>query len=134
VVVPPLRERTADVLPLAEMFAEQLGAPTLRVGPRARDALLAHTWPGNVRELANAVEHALALARGAVIEPEHLPDEVTGASPDVRPAADLRPLADVEREHILRVLDACGGNQGEAAKRLAIGRNTLWRKLRAYAG
>jgi len=130
--VPPLRERIDDIEPLARVFADQLGAPALQLDPRARKALIEHAWPGNVRELGNVVEHAVALARGQPVAPAHLPDDLTGAAPA---AADgvLATLAEVERAHILRMLDACGGNQLEAARRLGIGRNTLWRKLRAYA-
>jgi two-component system response regulator HydG len=145
VSVPPLRERTDDILPLARMFAEQLGAPDCRFGGPARAALVRHAWPGNVRELGNAVEHAVALARGEEIEPEHLPEDViapapamlhrgvAGATGAASALATHATLAEVEREHILRVLDACGGNQLEAARQLGIGRNTLWRKLRVYA-
>ena len=142
VTVPPLRARPDDVMPLARMFADQLGARSTRFGAAARAAMIRHPWPGNVRELGNAVEHALALAAGAEIAPEHLPEEVVDEVVDpvveARLAArgtsatrDLRPLAEVEREHVRRVLDACGGNQVEAARVLGIGRTTLWRKLRA---
>jgi two-component system response regulator HydG len=85
-----------------------------------------------VRELENAVRHGLALADGDVIDVEHLPEELLEPpAPTRSPRADLRPLAVIEREHILRVLVACGGSQVEAARVLGIGRNTLWRKLRA---
>jgi transcriptional regulator of acetoin/glycerol metabolism len=84
-----------------------------------------------VRELGNALEHAVVLARGGDVEVEHLPEEITAARR--APPRRLRSLADVERAHVLSVLDACEGNQAEAAKALGIGRNTLWRKLRGYA-
>jgi two-component system response regulator HydG len=97
-----------------------------------------------VRELMNAVKHGVALARGGAIDLAHLPEELsTAAKPAGRkPAASLvarpsaavlRPLAEVEREHVMRVLEACGGSQVEASRVLGIGRNTLWRKLRQYA-
>ncbi len=138
VTVPPLRERVDDILPLARMFAEQLGAPDARFGAAAQGALLRHSWPGNVRELGNAVEHAVALARGEVIEPAHLPEEIgergerRAGGGGAGAGGELRTLAEVEREHVERVLAACGGNQVEAARRLGIARNTLWRKLRGY--
>ena len=91
--------------------------------------LLAYRWPGNIRELSNAVRHGAALAPEPVVEAEHLPEEVR--SPRAAPVR-LRSLAEVEREHVLSVLDACGGNQAEAARVLGLGRNTLWRKLRAW--
>jgi len=84
------------------------------------------------------VKHGAAIAIGPEIQQEDLPDELLRPRPPgARPAADpsaLRSLAEVEREHLLRVLDACGGSQSEAARVLGIGRNTLWRKLREYSG
>ncbi|HYG67455.1 MAG TPA: helix-turn-helix domain-containing protein, partial [Anaeromyxobacteraceae bacterium] len=129
--IPPLRERREDVLPLARRFLAEERRPGPGFSPEAEAALLAYPWPGNVRELGNAVRHAAALARGAHIRPEHLPDELRAPPrPSARPGA--RTLAEVEREHVLAVLEACGGSQAEAARILGIGRNTLWRKLRAY--
>ncbi len=95
-----------------------------------------------MRELQNVVKYAAALATGAEVGAEDLPDELDGApgpgrtlaaSPVAAPrAADVRrTLAEVEREHILGVLDACGGSQAQAASVLGIARNTLWRKLGA---
>ena len=128
--VPPLRARREDVMPLARRF---LRAERRALEGFARDAealMLAYGWPGNVRELENAVRYAAALAAGPVVHAHDLPDDLgrTGAGPDA-----LRSLADVEREHVLRVLEACGGAQAEAARVLGIGRNTLWRKLRGWA-
>ncbi len=131
--LPPLRERREDILPLALMFAERLGKPGVRIRPAVAALLERYPWPGNVRELGNAVEHAVILARGGEIDVDHLPEELTSGGATPARAAHLRPLAEVEREHVLAALDACGGNQAEAAKVLGIGRNTLWRKLRDYA-
>ena len=79
------------------------------------------------------MRHAAVLARGGEVRREHLPEELLRtAPPAARKAASARKLAEVEREHVLRVLEACGGSQVEAARVLGIGRNTLWRKLRAY--
>jgi two-component system response regulator HydG len=130
--VPPLRERREDVLPLARSFLRGERRPARGFSPEAERILLAHEWPGNVRELGNAVMHGAAVARGGLILPEHLPDELT--APPAAPPAAARTLAEVERDHVLRVLEACGGSPVEAAKRLGIGRNTLWRKLRSYGG
>ena len=135
--VPPLRERTDDILPLAEQFVRDEGHPEARLTPEAARVLVSYAWPGNVRELASALKHGIALASGGTIRPEDLPEEllrrapVPGASAAAGP--DLRPLVDVEREHILQVLSACQGSQAEAARILGIGRNTLWRKLRRFA-
>ncbi|WP_242371727.1 sigma-54 interaction domain-containing protein [Anaeromyxobacter sp. SG26] len=128
--LPPLRERREDVLPLARQFLSAERRPPAGLAPDAERLLLAYAWPGNVRELQNVMRHAAVLARGGEIRPEHLPEEL------LRPAARAEPpartLAEVEREHVLRVLEAFGGSQVEAARALGIGRNTLWRKLRAY--
>ncbi|MEI8258725.1 MAG: sigma-54 dependent transcriptional regulator [Deltaproteobacteria bacterium] len=130
--VPPLRERVEDIMPLAQMFLERERYEGPGFTPKARRALEQHTWSGNVRELANAVKHGAVLAMGGPIGPEHLPEEVTHPT-GARPAGkSMRTLADVEREHVLRVLEACGGQQSEAARVLGIARNTLWRKMKAF--
>jgi two-component system response regulator HydG len=129
--VPPLRERTEDIVPLAREFLAEV-APALRgFTPAAETRLLSHAWPGNVRELRNAIEHGAALARGTLVDLEDLPEDML-AAPGGSVIA-LRSLAEIEREHVLRVLDACAGSQADAARVLGIGRNTLWRKLRGYA-
>ncbi len=130
--VPPLRERAEDVLPLAAMFLRQHRHPTGRVTPRAERVLQAHAWPGNVRELANAVNHGAVLSAGADVDVPHLPDDVVRPPASAAAAGALRTLAEVEREHVVRVLEACGGRQIDAARVLGIGRTTLWRKLRAF--
>ena len=136
VEVPPLRARRDDILPLAAHFLAEERAAAKGFSARAKKRLLAYPWPGNVRELQNAVKHGAALATGATVDAEDLPDELVGAGrvEVPSPTAHVLPsLAEVERAHVLRVLDACGGAQAEAARVLGIGRNTLWRKLRAYA-
>jgi DNA-binding NtrC family response regulator len=148
--LPPLRDRTEDILPLArDILVHQPGIAT-RFSPEASRALLGHRWPGNIRELSNAMRHAAALARSECVELEDLPEDLVASSDPVavpapypgpeapgRPRGDvlfvsLEPLAAVERRHILSVLRACGGNQAEAARVLGIARNTLWRKLEAF--
>jgi two-component system response regulator HydG len=129
--VPPLRERREDVLPLARLLLASERRPGKGFSPAAEKLLLGHDWPGNVRELGNAVKHGAALARGGWVEPEHLPEGL-GSPPRRRAVArELRPLAEVERDHVRRVLELCGGNQVEAARVLQIGRSTLWRMLRS---
>ncbi len=139
--VPPLRERREDVLPLAlGLLAEE--RPDLRgFTPAATRRLSAYSWPGNVRELQNAIKHGAALATGPDVDAEDLPEELLldrpAAAPGAGPATQAvvgsldRTLAEVEREHIRRVLDACGGSQSEAARVLGVARNTIWRKLRS---
>ncbi len=130
--VPPLRERAADVLPLARMFLDQERDEPGRFTPAAERAIQAYFWPGNVRELANAVKHGAVLAGDGTVDVTHLPDEVVSPRANAGSTGPLRPLAEVEREHVLRVLEACGGRQIDAARVLGVGRTTLWRKLRGY--
>ncbi len=136
--VPALRERREDVLPLARVL---LAAAALRMkskvaglSPSTADQLLRHDWPGNVRELENAMERAVALARGSRVELDDLPEEVRRAAPLPAPATagSVRPLDDVEKEYILAALERNGGNQTRTAKQLEIGTATLYRKLKSY--
>jgi len=132
VQVPPLRERVADILPLATNLLSQERTRARGFTEEARGLLTRYSWPGNVRELQNAVKHGAALALGHEIKPADLPEELLAPS-TAPPTTLLRPLREVEREHILAILDACKGSQAEAARALGIGRNTLWRKLREYS-
>jgi DNA-binding NtrC family response regulator len=132
VSVPSLRERLEDILPLARHFLAAERQPPPGFTRAAETRLLAHHWPGNVRELENAVRHGAALAGPTrPIDGDDLPDGV-GTASAAAAGEDLRPLAEVEREHVLRVLEACAGSQTEAARVLGIARNTLWRKLKGY--
>jgi two-component system response regulator HydG len=132
-VVPPLRERIEDIAVLANMFLEQerVGATFV---PRALHALIKYPWPGNVRELQNAVKHGAVLSLGEPVDIEHLPEELASPMLALPPEDDasLLTLAQAERRHILRVLEACGGQQLDAARVLGIGRTTLWRKLKTF--
>jgi two-component system response regulator HydG len=137
--MPTLRERREDILPLAQHFLALERTSACGFSSGARERLLTHAWPGNVRELENVVKHGAALATGDEVTEEDLPAELLrGREPAARASAGraaprsvaLPTLAEVERAHIERVLEACGGSQTEAARVLGIGRNTLWRKLR----
>jgi DNA-binding NtrC family response regulator len=136
--LPSLRDRTEDVLFLAEAFvaeaAERFGVAPRRFDPEAQKALLAHGWPGNVRELHEAVQHAFAMAPGEVIELQHLPVAVrAGARANLfRDPERLPTLAEAEAELVAHVLEECGGNKTKAAKRLGIDRKRLYRKIRRY--
>lgn len=135
--IPSLRERPTDILPLARTFLAQVAAHTnskvTGFSPAAADQLLRWGWPGNVRELQNVVERAVVLAGGPRVEVHDLPDEVRQAMPGRgAPGGPLVTLADVERQHILAVLDAAGGNRSRASAMLGIGPATLFRKIRAY--
>jgi len=134
--VPPLRERRDDILPLARVLladaALRMKRKILGLMPKAADQLLRYGWPGNVRELENAMERAVALARGSRVELEDLPEEIRHTLP--KPAASdvVRPLADVEQEYILAALELNEGNQTRTAEQLQIGSATLYRKLKSY--
>jgi DNA-binding NtrC family response regulator len=136
--VPPLRDRRDDLLPLARVLLADAALRMKRkiagLAPGAADQLLRYGWPGNVRELENAMERAVALARGSRVELEDLPEEIRQAFP--RPAATtagtVRPLGEVEREYILAALELNDGNQTRTAEQLRIGSATLYRKLKSY--
>src|SRR5690606_18745854 len=141
--VPPLRARRADIPLLAEHFAEQAalrhGSPRPEITPGALEWLAAQPWPGNVRELENAIERAVVLAgQPALDRDDFAPRPGAAASPTASagPAGDatgaLLSLDELERRHVLRVLEACGGQKTRAAAVLGINRTTLWKKLRQY--
>ncbi len=144
--LPPLRDRPGDVAAIAADLLRRalarLGAPGMHALALAAvlPRLQAWTWPGNVRELENVLERVAILyaddTSRAVGEDELaavMPE--IAAAPAARPAPATRDLraarAAREREHVLRVVAECGGNQSEAARRLGIGRSTLYRKLSA---
>jgi formate hydrogenlyase transcriptional activator len=126
--VPPLRDRLEDLSPLVEHFLDRfrrkLGKPLRAVAPASLERLRGYRWPGNVRELQNVLERACVLAQGEVVE---VLDELRSGAVD-GPSAALRPLREVEREHVLRVLAASGGvidGPGGAARVLGLHPNTL---------
>lgn len=137
VVVPPLRDRRNDVLPLLQtylrQFADTFGRPARRLTPQAEAAALAHEWPGNVRELRNRIERAVALATGPWINandlfPEHAADDHFGSGTDWPQLTAVRDES--ERSHILVTLRRADGQLGRAADLLGVGRTTLWEKMR----
>jgi transcriptional regulator with PAS, ATPase and Fis domain len=134
--IAPLRDRKEDVLPLAHaLLAEtsrRLGRRMTGFAPEAAGQLVRYGWPGNVRELRNAIERAVALARGSRVELLDLPDEVRGAQAVSLVPGEGRALEDVEREFILASLEANGGSQVKTAGQLKIGIATLRRKLKRY--
>ncbi len=134
IVIPPLRERRADIIPMAEHFiqkyARMMGKPLKSITPGARDELMAHSWPGNVRELENAMERAMVIGRSDAVRSEDLPLSLNenGGSKKGR---SLK-LSDVEEEHIRRVMRDTDGNVTRAASLLGIDRVTLYNKLKKY--
>jgi len=131
IVVPPLRERLDDVLPLAVRFLSTRGIPEERLSAGARSRLELHAWPGNVRELQNVLERALILAGDAPIGPEHLTLSVAPRSRNV--VSDLLgpgfDLDDFERELLHAALERAGGNKSAAARLLGITRRRFYSRL-----
>ncbi len=135
--VPPLRERRDDILPLARVMLTSAAIRMKRkisgISPPAADQLLRYAWPGNVRELENAMERAVALARGGRVDLDDLPEEIRLAVPaPAVMAGAVQPLDDVEKEYILAALASNGGNQTHTARQLGIGLATLYRRLKSY--
>jgi len=133
IALPPLRDRTADIVPLAEHFLRAVpGSP--RLSPAGATLLQLQPWPGNVRELRNAVLRAAALARSPVIEAADL--VLSAPPPRPVPAGEALTLpaavAGLEAEMIRQALAASGGNRTEAARRLGIHRQLLWEKMKRY--
>jgi DNA-binding NtrC family response regulator len=138
ILVPPLRERPEDVLPLARYFLQRAAKRAMREPPALpRDvaaALRDYAWPGNVRELRHAVERAEQVADGAPLALDHLPPEILDA-PALGAATALarRPTLDeVEARYIAATLKHTRGNQTDAAKILGISRKALWEKRKRY--
>jgi DNA-binding NtrC family response regulator len=121
--MPPLRERVGDIMDLAEMFmgrlARELAVPALILTEEVGLNLARYDWPGNVRELRNLIERSLILGE--------FPPEFAGEA-DPSEVEAVESLHVMERRHIMTVLEACGGNRAEAARRLGISRKTIDRK------
>lgn len=138
IVVPPLRERRADILPLAEHFLKRLGVvhgrPNASLSTAARHLLEAYGWPGNARELKNVIERALMFAQQDALGPDDLPAPVRagGAAGASRLGDGLRSLEDLERETIAATLEATHFKISRAAEILGISRKTLLDKRKKY--
>lgn len=126
--MPPLRDRIGDLGELAEMFmgnySRQLGVPPLTVSEEVVLQLARYDWPGNVRELRNLIERSVILGK--------FPPEFAGG--EGTPPEPVESLHEVERRHILAILQACGGNRAEAARRLGVSRKTIDRKCAMWNG
>jgi DNA-binding NtrC family response regulator len=135
--LPPLRERLADILPLAEHFLvlAAAGGEARRLSSDAASRLLTHPWPGNVRELRNAMERAAVLVRRAVVTAADLDFlDASNPSPETDWLAGTLPdaVTRVERAMIRRALEQAGGNRAQAAERLGIRRQLLYDKIARY--
>jgi transcriptional regulator with PAS, ATPase and Fis domain len=138
-LVPPLRERSQDILPLAHFFIDHYNRKFKRqiegLSPEAENLLLAHDWPGNVRELRNAIERAMILEETSFIQPGILPIAIRTsgvASSSASPNGGGMSLPDQERRLLIQALSKCGGNQTQAARLLRITRDTLRYKVKKF--
>ncbi|PUE37912.1 sigma-54 dependent transcriptional regulator [Limnohabitans sp. Hippo4] len=158
--IPPLRERQNDILPLAEHFlvryGRTMGRQGLKLSAASQHDLTHYAWPGNVRELENAIQRALLLSDGDMIEPADIElhgsqttsqsaPSATSAQPTALDGTPLAYVSDqestssgaqdmdsIEREHILKVLKQVGGNRKEAVNILGLSERALRYKLKAY--
>lgn len=138
-VIPPLRERLDEVVPLARSFlaeaAREAGFGSVPLlSPECIAWMQGHTWPGNIRELKNAINRAVLLSTGGIVQPEHLAlddnyNPGRAAPVPSAPAPITANPGDAERQRIVQALADCGGNQTRAAKLLGISRRTLSSRL-----
>jgi two-component system response regulator HydG len=141
IAVPPLRSRGADILLLAQHFIQQRAArmenDVVGLSSGAGQKRIAYTWPGNIRELQNCIESAVALTDFEKLTVEDLPERIRGYTPSYVLLSsdnpnDLRPMAEVEKRYIYKVMEAMQGNKTLAARILGLDRKTLYRKLEQY--
>lgn len=136
--LPPLRDRPEDIPALAQHFLQRYGDTgtkrVVSIAPEAMTLLSRSSWPGNVRELEHTIRRAVVLTPHSMILPEDLPMAIQHppSAPGESTGSACKTLEQLEREHILRVLDSHQGDQEAAAHALGIHRKTLLRKLRRY--
>jgi len=131
--LPPLRERKEDIPLLAQHFLKKFAMENQKeiidFSPEATDFLLKYEWPGNVRELENAIERAVILAKNPYIETADLPQESLTLAQSVLSGKNLE---EIEKDHIINVINEAGGNYSKAARILGVSRATLYNKIKAY--
>ncbi len=136
IVIPPLRERKEDLLPLVDYFLqeinERLTTGVRGVSAQAMAVLMAYPWPGNVRELRNSLERAALLSSHETLQPEDFPlaCEHYLKLAEQHKDDEILPLKEMERRHLLKAMQRYNYNQKLVAKKLGIGYTTLWRKLK----
>ncbi|HEY0548188.1 MAG TPA: sigma-54 dependent transcriptional regulator [Verrucomicrobiae bacterium] len=136
IFLPPLRDRREDIVPLATAFLKRFAAQANRVltgfSPAAAEMLRRHDWPGNVRQLQNEVQRAVLMAEGKVIDEADLAITVSETPAEQAVVNNLTLMEAMERNTIVQMLKDTRGNKLETAKRLGIGRQTLYNKIKAY--
>lgn len=136
IAIPPLRERKEEIMPLANMFLKRFSAQSGRdfhgFTPAAQELLLSYNWPGNVRQLQNEIQRAVLVAEGPLIDAKDL---LAGVAPGIKSATPpgLTLMQTIERNAIIQALRECKGKKLLAAKRLGIGRQTLYNKIKEYS-
>jgi DNA-binding NtrC family response regulator len=134
--LPPLRERREDIMPLANAFLKRFSAQANRgikgFTASAVERLTAFEWPGNVRQLQNEVQRAVLLSEGEQVDGTDLSITKVRVADEDSPDTNFTLLEGVERNAIVQMLKETGGNKLETAKRLGIGRQTLYNKIKAY--
>jgi DNA-binding NtrC family response regulator len=134
--LPPLRERREDIMPLAntflKRFASQANRPIKGFSNPAVERLTAFDWPGNIRQLQNEVQRAVLLSEGEEVDATDLSISKARVNSDEPQDTNFTLLEGVERNAIIQMLKETGGNKLETAKRLGIGRQTLYNKIKAY--
>ena len=135
ITIPPLRERREDIPLLAryflDKFAVQTGKSISGISTLALQMLLQNDWPGNVRELENAIERAVLLETTSMLQAENLPSQLSPATSE-NSQTEVLSLNKIERQAIIRALEASGNHVADAAQALGISRATLYRKLKKY--
>jgi DNA-binding NtrC family response regulator len=137
--LPPLRDRTGDITPLATFFLQRYAAENGRTIEGFSEGVLqkltSYAWPGNVRELENVIERAVVLCDGPQIEVKHLPATlVPSAEREGPPPIPGSTIADLERYAILKTLEACGGSTSKAALVLGVSTRKIQYKLQEWGG
>ena len=131
--IPPLRERREDITELAEFFIEhysrKLNRNISNVSPGFLSAIQNYNYPGNIRELRNIIERAVILSEGKNLDVNLLPTDILSLKENLPQSKNLD---EVEKAHILSILEETGGNKTKAAEILGIGLTTLYRKLQSY--
>lgn len=134
--LPPLRERREDIMPLANTFLKRFASQANRVirgfTPAAIERLVGFDWPGNVRQLQNEVQRAVLLCEGDQVDASDLSVSKGRSVGEELGDTNFTLLEGVERNAIVQMLKETGGNKLETAKRLGIGRQTLYNKIKAY--
>jgi DNA-binding NtrC family response regulator len=137
VYLPPLRERREDVFPLASAFLKRYAAQANRTlrsfTPAAAERLAGFDWPGNIRQLQNEIQRAVLLCEGPDVDAADLSVSEIRMVPSEGHDTSYTLLEGVERNAIIQMLRETGGNKLETAKKLGIGRQTLYNKIKAYA-